>query len=82
MIQLKIDGELETIVNDIAARTGDTPDDLARKALLAYLEDLEDYALAVEAWRQSDPRDTISLEEVMARYGVESEVDSPRREAA
>lgn len=66
MIQLKIDGELETIVNDIAARTGDTPDDLARKALLAYLEDLEDYALAVEAWNNREPgEETYSTEEVL-----------------
>lgn len=66
MIQFKIDGELETIVKDIAARTGDSPDDLAHKALLAYLEDLEDYAIAVEAWNDRDPAaKTYSTEEVL-----------------
>lgn len=71
MLELQLDPELEKALADIAARTGEAPADLARKALLAYLEDLEDYAVAVEASREFDRKDTVSLRELMTRYNVE-----------
>lgn len=71
MLEIPLDPELERHLADIAARVGEAPGELARKALLAYLEDLEDYAIAVEAWKEHDPNDTVSLEELMARHGVE-----------
>ncbi|MFL9841644.1 CopG family transcriptional regulator [Sphingomonas sp. ST-64] len=71
MIELNLDPELEKALAAAAARTGEAPADLARKALLAYLEDLEDYALAVEASRDLDRKDTVSLHEMMTRYNVE-----------
>lgn len=71
MLELQLDPELEKALADIAARTGEAPADLARKALLVYLEDLEDYAVAVEASREIDRKDTVSLRELMTRYNVE-----------
>lgn len=71
MLEIPLDPQLERHLADIAQRVGEAPGELARKALLAYLEDLEDYALAVEAWKEFDPNDTVSLEEVMARHGLE-----------
>jgi len=71
MLEIPLDPKLERHLADIAARVGEAPAELARKALLAYLEDLEDYAIAVEAWKEHDPKDTVSLEELMARHGVE-----------
>jgi predicted DNA-binding protein len=71
MLEVAIDPEIEKILADIAARTGEAPGELARKALLAYLEDLEDYAIAVEAWREHDPSKTISSEEMLRELGVE-----------
>lgn len=56
-----------------AAAAGRTPDDCVRAALVEYLGDLEDLALAEQ--RMDDVRAgrarTVSLEEVMERYGVE-----------
>jgi predicted DNA-binding protein len=71
MLEIPLDPQLERHLADIAARVGEAPAELARKALLAYLEDLEDYAIAVEAWKEFDPKDTVSLDELMTRYGVE-----------
>lgn len=71
MLEIPLDPKLERHLADIAARVGEAPAELARRALLAYLEDLEDYAVAVEAWKEHDPNDTVSLDELMARHGVE-----------
>lgn len=71
MLQVALDPELERTLADIATRTGNAPDELARRALLAYLEDLEDYALAVEAWKEHDPAQTKSTEEMLRELGVE-----------
>lgn len=71
MLHVDLDPELERTLADISARTGNAPDELARRALLAYLEDLEDYALAVEAWREHDPTQTKSTEEMLRELGVE-----------
>jgi predicted DNA-binding protein len=71
MLQVALTPELEKQLTDIAARTGDAPDELARRALLAYLEDLEDYAVAVEAWKEHDPTKTISSEEMLRELRLE-----------
>ncbi|HYN46801.1 MAG TPA: hypothetical protein VES64_08930 [Allosphingosinicella sp.] len=71
MLEVPLDPQLERHLADIAARVGEAPGELARKALLAYLEDLEDYAVAVEAWKMHDPVKTLSTEEVLRELGVE-----------
>jgi RHH-type rel operon transcriptional repressor/antitoxin RelB len=71
MLEVPLDPELERTLSAIAARTGDAPGDLARAALLKYLEDLEDYAVAVEAWREFDPAQAVSLEQVKRDLGLE-----------
>ena len=71
MLQVTLDPELERTLADIAARVDQTPDELARRALLAYLEDLEDYAIAVEAWREFDSIDAIPLDQVKRELGLE-----------
>ena len=70
MLEIPLDPELERHLARIAERAGEKPADLARKALLAYLEDLEDYAIAVEAWKEFDPKDAIPLEEVKRALGM------------
>ena len=70
MLEIPLDPQLERHLADIAARVGEAPGELARKALLAYLEDLEDYAIAVEAWKEHDPNDTVSLEQVKRELGL------------
>ncbi|MFN3943744.1 MAG: hypothetical protein ACK4K7_02290 [Allosphingosinicella sp.] len=71
MLEIPLDPQLERHLADLAARVGEAPGELARKALLAYLEDLEDYAIAVEAWREHDPKQTVSLEEVKRALGMD-----------
>ncbi|MBX3595730.1 CopG family transcriptional regulator [Sphingomonas sp.] len=70
MLELNLDPELEKTLADIAARTGEAPADIARKALLAYLEDLEDYAVAVEAWKAYKPGSGKTTQEMLRELGV------------
>jgi predicted DNA-binding protein len=71
MLQVTLDPAMEKQLTEIALRVGQAPDELARRALLAYLEDLEDYATAVEAWKEHDPTQTRSSEEVLRELGLE-----------
>ena len=70
MLQVPLTHDLERTLASIAARTGDAPGDLARAALVKYMEDLEDYAIAVEAWREYDPAKSISSEEMLRELGL------------
>ncbi len=70
MLEIPLDPEIERLLADIAARVGEAPATIAQKALLAYLEDLEDYALAVEAWREFDPSKAVPLDEVKRELGM------------
>lgn len=70
MLEVTLDPELERHLAAVAERVGAAPAELAKRALLAYLEDLEDYATAVEAWQQHDPARTLSTEEMLRELGV------------
>lgn len=72
MLEVRIDAALEERLAAIASVTGDSPELLARKALLAYLEDLEDYATAVEAMKEFDRSKTISLDEMKRELGLDA----------
>ena len=69
-LHLSLSDGLERALRVAADRAGEPLDALASKALLAYLEDLEDYAAAVEALRELDRNDTVPLAELLARYDV------------
>ncbi len=71
MLQVSLTPHLERHLAEIAARVGQAPDELARRALLAYLEDLEDYATAIEAWREHDPARTVPSDEMLRELGLE-----------
>ncbi|WP_294393121.1 hypothetical protein [uncultured Sphingomonas sp.] len=71
MLHVALDPKLERQLAEVAARIGQAPDEIARKALLAYLEELEDYATAVEAWKEHDPAATKSSEEMLRELGLE-----------
>lgn len=70
MLEVPLTPEIEGLLTDIAARVGEAPATLAQKALLAYLEDLEDYAIAVEAWKEHDPTKTISTKGMLRELGL------------
>ena len=53
-----------------AARLGEAPDALAARAVESYLENLEDYARAAEAWAELDPVGVQSLDDMKAELGL------------
>jgi predicted DNA-binding protein len=71
MIELKIDPHMERRLAYVARERGETPDQVALKALEAYLEDAEDYARAVAASAERDPSKSISLEEMKRELGLD-----------
>lgn len=71
MLEINLDPKLAQHLSDISARVGEAPEELARRALLAYLEDLEDYALAVEASKEHVPGTGLSTEEMLRELSVD-----------
>lgn len=73
MLAIRLPEELEKRLSDLAQRTGRTTTFYARKAIEAYLEDLEDIYLAeLELQRVREGRSaTYSLDEVMRAHGLE-----------
>lgn len=72
MLALKIDTDTQRRLAEAARKSGEQPATLAARALEAYLEDLEDYAFAVEASKEFDPARTVSLEEMRRELGMDA----------
>ena len=74
MLAIRRPAEVETRLEALAQATGRTKTFYAREAILEHLDDLEDLYLAEQ--RLIDIRagrsQTVPLEEVMKRYGMES----------
>lgn len=74
MLAIRLPGEIENRLEALAQATGRTKTFYAREAILEHLDDLEDLYLAEQ--RLIDIRagktQTVPLEEVMKRYGMES----------
>ncbi|MGA7341510.1 MAG: DUF6290 family protein [Terracidiphilus sp.] len=72
MLAIRLPEEIEKRLDALAKASGRTKTFYAREAILAYLDDLEDYYIAKE--RLADIRagrsTTVSLEEVMKRHGM------------
>ena len=73
MLAIRLPAEVETRLEALAQATGRTKTFYARQAILEHLDDLEDLYLAEQ--RLIDIRagktQTVPLEEVMKRYGME-----------
>lgn len=73
MLAIRLPSEIESRLDALAKATGRTKTFYARQAILEHLDDLEDLYLAEQ--RLLDIRaglsQTVSLEEVMKRYGME-----------
>lgn len=73
MLAIRLPAEVEHRLEALAQATGRTKTFYARQAILEYLDNLEDVYLAEQ--RLSDIRagktQTVPLEEVMKRYGLE-----------
>ena len=72
-LSIRLPGDVEERLKSLAARTGRTKSFYITEAITEHLEDLEDLYLAEQ--RLIDIRaglsKTVSLEEVMKRYGLE-----------
>ena len=72
MLAIRLPAEVEIRLEALAKATGRTKTFYAREAILEHLDDLEDLYLAEQ--RSMDIRagktQTVSLEEVMKRYGL------------
>jgi RHH-type rel operon transcriptional repressor/antitoxin RelB len=73
MLAIRLPAEIENRLEALAQATGRTKTFYAREAILEHLDDLED--LYLEEQRLIDIRagkiQTVPLEEVMKRYGME-----------
>jgi RHH-type transcriptional regulator, rel operon repressor / antitoxin RelB len=73
MLALRLPDDIEQRLDKLAKATGRTKSFYAREAILEHLDDLEDLYLAEQ--RLTDIRagrtQTVPLEDVMKRYGLE-----------
>ncbi len=73
MLALRLPPDIEARLEDLAQLTGRSKSFYAREAILAHLDDLEDYYLAeqrTEALEQGES-DTVPLADVMKTYGLD-----------
>ncbi|MDP1709178.1 MAG: TraY domain-containing protein [Gammaproteobacteria bacterium] len=70
MLALRLSPEIEQRLEKLAQKTGRTKSYYAKKAITEFLQDEEDYLLALTRLEKSNPR--ISLEEVERQLGLES----------
>ncbi len=73
MLAIRLPHSVEKRLEKLARRTGRTKSFYAREAILQHLEDLEDIYLAERALERirNGEDDTIPLEDVMMRHGME-----------
>lgn len=70
MLAVRIDTETEKRLEALATRTGRTKTFYAREAILAHLDDLEDFYLAEERMKDFRAEDAIPLADLKAELGV------------
>ena len=68
MLAIRLPEELETRLENLAAKTGRTKTYYAREAICEYLDDLEDYYL--DEARLRNKANSISIDEVERQLGL------------
>lgn len=83
MLGVRLEPELEQRLDSLAVKTGRTKSYHAKQAIKKYLEDKEDYLIAVAALEriENGKEGTISLEELVKKYALDRDVLKNRREA-
>jgi len=69
MLAVRLDEDTEGRLEALAARTGRTKTFYARAAIVAHLDDLEDFYLAEERLRDFRSEDAIPLSDLKAELG-------------
>ena len=70
MLAVRLDAEIERRLERLAERTGRTKTFYARAAILAHLDDLEDFYLAEDRMRDFRAGDAIPLSDLKAELGL------------
>ncbi len=70
MLALRLDPETEKRLEELARRTGRTKSYYAKRAIIEFLEEEEDYLIAVSRLEKNRP--SIPLDEVERRLGLDS----------
>ncbi len=68
MLAIRLNAEIEKRLDVLAKKTGRTKTFYARKAILNYIEDLEDTYIALEVLK--NPGEISTLEEVRKELGL------------
>ncbi len=71
MLALRLNPEVEARLEQLAVATGRTKSFYARAAINQYIEDLEDYYLALQRSKDFVPGTGIPLEQVVAELGLD-----------
>jgi RHH-type rel operon transcriptional repressor/antitoxin RelB len=79
---VRISRALDERLDALAATTGRKKSYYASKAIEQYLEDCEDYLLAVTAYEENRGKRRYSLAEVEEQLGLEAGNNAARREGA
>jgi RHH-type rel operon transcriptional repressor/antitoxin RelB len=66
MLALRLPADIESRLAEVAKTTGRTKSSLAREAILEHLEDLEDYAIAIERMKKAGKG--IPLSEILSEF--------------
>lgn len=70
MLAIRLPQEIEDRLARLARKTGRSKTHYAREAILAHLDDLEDFYLAEERMRRYDEAKTIPLDDLLRRHGL------------
>ncbi len=73
MLFLRLEPELNEPLETLSKKMGRTKSSVAREAICQYLEDREDYEIAVAAARNATSY--ISLDELIDKYGLRDEIE-------
>ena len=81
MVELYLENEAESLLENLAARSGQSKSEFARRAVLSFLEDKEDYEAGVTALKESGGQPRLTLAEVIESLGLEGEFSRQSAEA-
>jgi predicted DNA-binding protein len=81
MVELHLETEAESLLESFAARSGQSKAEFARRAVLSFLEDREDYEAGLAALKESEGQPRFSLAEVVESLGLEGEFSRQSAEA-
>lgn len=70
MLAVRLDDDTEKRLEQLAERTGRTKTFYARAAIVAHLDDLEDFYLAEDRMRDFRDSDAIPLSDLKAELGL------------